>query len=86
MDELIEKQCTELAGLVSVYKPELDHQFKEDILACIKKGANLNYQDKNGKTLLSYAIQYNFKAIEALLELGMDINFQNIHGHTPLMV
>ena len=52
----------------------------------LKKGANPNYQDKNGRTALMYAAATNDKnSCKVLLTNGANINQQDKNGRTALM-
>lgn len=55
------------------------------------KGFDLNAFDTYGNTLLTLAVQRNLKkpshdAIDALINLGVDINKPNKNGETPLVI
>jgi len=50
----------------------------------IDRGADINFKDKNGKTLLHYTS--NVKLCELLIEHGADVNITDNIGRTPLMV
>jgi ankyrin repeat protein len=51
----------------------------------LKKGADVNFRDSQGQTLLSWAAEAGYEAIvRLLLEHGADVNFKNLWGQTPL--
>ncbi len=66
-----------------VARSEEDAELLKDL---IQKGAPVNTKDKDGRTPLHYAIEYNnFEAIKILVENGCDINSQDNFGNTALM-
>jgi len=50
----------------------------------IKRGLNINEQDKDGNTPLHYACMYNPRAIYYLLRNGADPNIVDERGDTPI--
>ena len=55
------------------------------IQVLIQNGANVNVQNKYGKTAIHLANQYGHKdCIETLLRAGADVSIQNIYGRTAL--
>ncbi|EAY02659.1 hypothetical protein TVAG_253100 [Trichomonas vaginalis G3] len=55
----------------------------------ISHGANVNIKDFSGQSALHYAVRspiYSKDAIQVLIENGADINSQNSHGDTALML
>ena len=52
------------------------------ITRLINDGANVNFRDNFGNTLLHYAIQE--ETIKVLIKAGTDVNARNIFGNTPL--
>ncbi len=50
----------------------------------LEKGANINHQDENGKTLIYHAIEKNDKdAVELLLNYEADITIKDFNGYLP---
>jgi ankyrin repeat protein len=48
-------------------------------------GADVNIEDKDGRTPLNYLINYNyFDMIDILVSFNVDINKPNRYGQTPL--
>ena len=58
----------------------------DTISKLIKKGVNLDLQDRNGNTALIRLCEelHNCEAIDLLLENGCDMNIQNYYGETAL--
>ena len=54
--------------------------------ALLQHGANPNFQDKNGRTALMYAVLVSAEMVETLLNNGADPNIQDILGRTPLIM
>lgn len=56
------------------------------VASLIKKGANINIQNKDGQTPLMYSIiRCSPDLTKLLIEKGANINIQNKQGQTPLM-
>ncbi len=53
----------------------------------IKKGADLNWRNKYGETILHIAAIRNLSSeiIQVLVENGSDVNSRDYYGYTPLM-
>ena len=55
------------------------------VQALIDVGADLNFKDKNGDTLLHRAVRHgNKNLIDVFVSNGLDVNVKNKHGLTPL--
>ncbi len=53
----------------------------------IKKGINLNHQDKKGLTALHYIAEYGFLELaKILVEKGADINIKDSYGNNALWI
>ena len=53
----------------------------------MKKGLNVNEQDKNGFTSLHFAVQTDtIDTIKILLKYGADVNAKNKFGNIPIML
>lgn len=51
----------------------------------IKKGLDINEKRKDGRSALYLSVQYQLKDVfELLLNIGIDLDAQNINGNTPL--
>ena len=50
----------------------------------IKKGVNLNVQDKEGRAAIHYAINGDKNLIELLIKKAVDLNVQDKEGMAPL--
>ena len=59
----------------------------EEVKDLIKKGADLNWRNKYGETLLHIAAIRNLSAeiIQLLVEKGSEVNSRDYYGYTPLM-
>lgn len=71
---------------------DFDFEYPEDpllIRALARAGANLDAQDRQGKTILHWAMEPTCRTspvVQALLESGADPNVRNANGKTPLAV
>ena len=59
----------------------------EQVQKKIQDGADINAKDKDGETVLMYAVRYNEnpKIVKALLAAGADLHAKNLRGITVLM-
>jgi ankyrin repeat protein len=58
----------------------------ENLIKWLDLGANINYRDIYGNTILHKVIRDNLlSTVKFLLERGADPNIGNRYGHTPLM-
>ncbi len=58
---------------------------KEEVISLIKRGFDINMQNKDGWTALMYAVSMNDDIVDTLLENGADVNIQDKWGKTSLM-
>lgn len=65
---------------------EMLEKYNPLVTYLVSQGADINYQDTHGNTLLMYAAIYqSVDTIKLLSELGADPNIKNEHGITALM-
>ena len=51
----------------------------------IKRGINVNHQERNGQTPLHYsALHKNYELARCILENGGDVNIRDVHGNNAL--
>lgn len=70
---------------MSFYENIHNGNFEEAIKLLIDKGADINFKDKYGNTVLMNAcIMNNTELVKLLLENGADINAKDKDGYTAL--
>ncbi len=63
----------------------LEKGLLEDIKALIQQGADINFKDGRGDTLLHDAVYYGReKSVEVLLKAGADLSVKNKYGYAPM--
>jgi ankyrin repeat protein len=68
-------------------KPLIHYMYNNDdfVKLLIDAGAKINIVDKNGGTLIHYAVAIdNIGVVKLLIEAGIDVNIVDYMGHTPL--
>jgi len=73
------------------YSEELLNSVKKGELSkvrdLIKRGANVNIKDKDGKTPLHIAVENNYEDIvKVLIQNNADVNIKDNNGNTPLHI
>lgn len=103
MKNLLRRALVELAGIgvalmtftLSIFGQTADEKLINSILKsdvkgleeALKEGANPNFTDEEGNTVLAKAAMFGQSGIvKALLEKGADVNFQDQNGNTALMI
>jgi ankyrin repeat protein len=62
------------------------HEHCEVVQALASKGADLNYQKRDGTAAIHLAATRQPNVLKVLLEAGADVNLQNREGKTALML
>jgi ankyrin repeat protein len=79
---------TVLSGIISQGNDRGQHQNPEVIRALVQAGADVNARDKNGETVLMYAVMgedVNLEVVKILVQAGADVNARDERGTTVLM-
>lgn len=65
----------------------VDDDDEDGVQAALADGANPNAQNLDGDTALTWAsVEAGLEIVEALLDGGADIDAEDIHGYTPLLL
>ncbi|XP_053378880.1 serine/threonine-protein phosphatase 6 regulatory ankyrin repeat subunit B-like [Mercenaria mercenaria] len=80
---IIYERCPKQRRFLEAAVKSNDYALVREIIA---NGADINYQNENGDTVLHIAVTEddNSNIVKALIAAGIDVNIQNFNGKTPL--